>query len=146
MFEGNILASILITVAVVGYAAVPIVADFNATHATNPKWMPHARFHVVWQVLSYSGVGLIALALIWAPGPLPAARLYLAAALSAAIYISFFVTLSSMKLFGGREYDDNGIQPWVVPVGSRRLAFDANVTTFSIVSVILLAGVLLIRA
>jgi hypothetical protein len=108
LFDGNLLARVLLTVTVLGYGFIPILADFNPTHATNPMWTPHARFHVVWQVLSYVGVGLLSLALIWAPGPLPAARLYLAAALSAAIYVAFFATLGSMKLFGGKEYDSNG--------------------------------------
>ena len=58
-----------------------VVADFNKTHATNPKWTPHARFHVVWQISSYVGFGLLALALIWWPGPLALERLYLVAAL-----------------------------------------------------------------
>ncbi len=56
-----LLAKLLLTLTVLGYAAVTLKADFNATHATNPKWTPHARFHLVWQVLSYSGVGLVAL-------------------------------------------------------------------------------------
>jgi hypothetical protein len=146
MFEGNLIASILITITVIAYGFIPILADFNQTHATNPLWTPHARFHVVWQVLSYTGIALLALWLIWAPGPLPVARLYFAAALSAAIYLSFFVTLGSMKLFGGKEYDTNGIQPWPLKIGATTLKFDANITVFSVVSVVLIAGVLMIRA
>ena len=87
------IARILLTLTVLGYAAVTIKADFNKTHATNPKWTPHARFHVVWQILSYSGVGLIALYLIWSDGPNPIERLYLAAAISAAIYGAFFAAV-----------------------------------------------------
>ena len=48
-----IAAKILLTLTILGYALVTIKADFNKTHATNPKWTPHARFHVVWQISSY---------------------------------------------------------------------------------------------
>ena len=68
-YDSHLLARILLTVATLGYGFVTIKADFNATHATNPLWTPHARFHVVWQVLSYSGIALIALGLIWIGGP-----------------------------------------------------------------------------
>ena len=77
-------------------------ADFNKTHATNPKWTPHARFHVVWQISSYVGFGLLAFALIWWPGPLVVERLYLAALMSAIIFIgAFFVALIAMPVYGG---------------------------------------------
>ena len=36
-----------LTLTVLGYALVTIKADFNKTHATNPAWTPHPRFHVV---------------------------------------------------------------------------------------------------
>src|SRR5579885_184706 len=81
--EGGIMltiARILLSLTALGYGLATIKADFNKTHATNPLWTPHARFHVVWQILSYSGIGLIALYLIWAPGPMEAERLYLAVA------------------------------------------------------------------
>lgn len=52
-----IAAKILLTLTVLGYTLGTMRADFNKTYATNPKWTPHARFHVVWQILSYSGVG-----------------------------------------------------------------------------------------
>ena len=79
-----ITARILLTLAALGFSAITIMADLNKTHASNPLWTPHARFHVVWQVLSYSGIGLIALYLIWAGGPMQTERLYLAAALAVA--------------------------------------------------------------
>ncbi|HXL30446.1 MAG TPA: hypothetical protein VN968_14315 [Bradyrhizobium sp.] len=53
--DGHLLSRILLTLAAIGYGFVTIKADFNRTHATNPLWTPHARFHVVWQVLSYTG-------------------------------------------------------------------------------------------
>src|ERR1700722_4901060 len=81
-----IAAKILLTLTILGYALITIKADFNKTHATNPKWTPHARFHVVWQILSYAGGGLVALYLVWIDGQQPLERLYLAAALSSAIY------------------------------------------------------------
>src|SRR5919201_3435656 len=94
-------ARILLTLSVLGYALATIRADFNKTHATNPRWTPHARFHVVWQILSYSGVGLVALYLIWGGGDRAVERLCLAAALSVAVYTAFFVTVFARPIFGG---------------------------------------------
>ncbi len=95
------IARILLTLTTLGYSGVTIMADLNKTHASNPLWTPHARFHVVWQVLSYSGIGLIALYLIWAPGALAIERLYLAAALSVAVYAGFFGAVFSRPAYGG---------------------------------------------
>lgn len=138
--DGNWLARILLTVATLGYGLATIKADFNRTHATNPLWTPHARFHVVWQILSYSGVGLIALGLIWLKGPLASERLYLAAALAFAVYGAFFVTALARPLFGGKLYDENGYLPFRPPMGPTTWRWDVNVTVFTIFSVVLLAG------
>jgi hypothetical protein len=135
-------ARILLTLTVLGYALVTIKADFNKTHATNPKWTPHARFHVVWQILSYAGVGLVALYLIWSDGPAPLERLYLAAALSVAIYGAFFAAVYARPVFGGALYDDNGYLPFKPPVGPPHWRWDVNVTAFTILSTIALAGIL----
>jgi hypothetical protein len=141
MIQMQTVARILLTLAVLGYALITIKADFNKTHATNPKWTPHARFHVVWQILSYAGVGLVALYLIWIDGPRPLERLYLAAALSVAIYGGFFAAVFARPIFGGALYDENGYLPFKPPIGPQHWRWDANVTAFTILSTVVLTGI-----
>jgi hypothetical protein len=143
-FDHILLARILFTLMTAGYAFATVIADFNRTHATNPKWTPHARFHVVWQICSYVGFGLLALALIWWPGPLAVERLYLVAVMGAIVYVAFFVAVFSMPLYGGAAYDENGYPPFAAPVPLIAKAWDVNITVFSIQVAILLAGVLAI--
>ena len=88
-----LLARILLTLVALGYGFATILADFNKTHATNPKWTPHARFHVVWQICSYAGFGLLALALLWLPGPYAMERLILVAVMGAIVYGAFFIAV-----------------------------------------------------
>src|SRR6266852_7707981 len=139
IFDNNLLAKILLSLASIGYGFLTIKADFNKTHATNPLWTPHARFHVVWQVLSYTGVSLIALWLIWMNGPGQSARLYLAAALAGALYAAFFVAVFARPLFGGTLYDSNGYLPFQPPIGPKHWRWDANATAFTILSLVLVS-------
>ena len=142
--NGRLWARVLLTVNTIGYSVLPVIADFNKTHATNPLWTPHARFHVVWQVMSYCGIGLIALALIWTAGP--SAKLWLAVALAVAMYAGFFATLFSMPRFGGSVADTNGVPPLAtVQLGGKPLALDTNVTVFCVQVVLLLVAIALIR-
>ena len=77
------IAKVVMTVAVLGIGVVPMRADLNRTHATNPLWTAHARYHVVWQVLSYVGLAILALGLMWVPGSHERARVDVAAAMAA---------------------------------------------------------------
>jgi hypothetical protein len=139
-FDSNLLARVLLTLATAGYAFATVLADFNKTHATNPKWTPHARFHVVWQISSYVGLGLIALALIWWPGPTAVERLYLVALMAAVVYGAFFVAVFAMPIYGGEAYDDNGYPPFAAPVPIIARRWDLNITIFSLLTMVLLAG------
>jgi hypothetical protein len=139
-------ARILLTLSVLGYSIGTIKADFNRTHATNPTWTPHARFHVVWQILSYSGVGLIALYLIWSGGPDAFEHLIIAAALGVAIYGAFFATVLSRPVYQGSLYDQNGYLPFPPPFGPKQWRWDVNVTAFTVLSAILLAAILALFA
>jgi hypothetical protein len=140
----HLIARVLLTLNTLGYGFAPVLADFNRTHATNPLWTPHARFHVVWQVLSYCGIGAIALFLIWTSGPV--AKLWLAAALAIAMYAGFFVTVFSMHRFGGGVADTNGIPVLAtVTLAGRRLALDTNVTVFCVQVAVLAIAMMMIR-
>jgi hypothetical protein len=139
-------ARILFTLTALGYGLGTIKADFNKTHATNAAWTPHARFHVVWQILSYSGIGLIALYLIWADGPMALQRLYLVAAFGVAIYGAFFAAAFARPIYKGTLYDQNGYLPFKPPLGPQHWRWDANVTVFTIMSAILAAAILALLA
>jgi hypothetical protein len=141
-FDYNLLARMLLTLVTLGYGFVTILADFNKTHATNPKWTPHARFHVVWQICSYTGFGALALALLWLPGPYATERLVLAAIMGAIVYGAFFVALLAMPIYDGAAYDDNGYLPFAAPVPFVAKRWDVNITVFTVFSVILVAGAL----
>jgi hypothetical protein len=134
------LARILLTLTVLGYSLGTIRADFNKTHATNPAWTPHARFHVVWQILSYSGVGLIALYLIWL-GSGGIESLWLATALSFVVYAAFFSAVFSRPVYQGSLFDANGYPSFRPPIGPEHWRWDVNVTVFAILSTILFAAV-----
>jgi len=140
------IARILFTLTVLGYGLGTIRADFNKTHATNPAWTPHARFHVVWQILSYSGIGLIALYLIWADGPMAVQRLYLVAAFGIAIYGAFFAAVFARPIYQGALYDRNGYLPFKPPVGPAHWRWDVNVTVFTVFSTLLVAGIVVLVA
>lgn len=135
------IAKILVSIAVVGFAVVPALADLNRTHATNPTWVGHARFHVVWQVLSYLALGTLAIGLLWAPGPLgERATVYLVSAIAVCVYSGFFGAVLTMGIYGGRTHDENGYQP--LRACSER-ALDLNVLVFTATTTTLVAGVAL---
>lgn len=139
-FDHILVARILLTLMTAGWSLGTVLADFNKTHATNPQWTPHARFHVVWQICSYSGFGLLNLALIWWPGPLALERLYLAALIGTIVYAAFFVALFAMPVYGGAAYDKNGYEPYPAPLPLFAKKWDVNVTVFSVQLVILAAS------
>jgi hypothetical protein len=118
------LAMLLITLVAVVTAIAPMVADFNKTHATNPLWTPHARFHVVWQVLSQAGVSLVILYLLW--GATFEGHVWLAAIMNFNWGLTFFMTLASMPVYGGALADVNGIPPFRFAIGGRTRTVDTN--------------------
>src|SRR5215510_12877325 len=127
IFDRILIARLLFSLVTVGWGVLTVVADFSRTHATNAAWTPHARFHVVWQVLSYLGFGLLALALIWWLGPLAVERLYFVALMAAIVYAAFFVSLIAMPIYDGAAYDENGYQPFEAPFPIIAKRWDANI-------------------
>ena len=123
--DATLTAKIILSVVAVAVAVGPMIADFNKTHATNQLWTPHARFHVVWQVLAQAGVSGFALVLLWVfPSAL---HTWGAVVLNYNWMASFVMTMSSMTLYGGALKDVNGIPPFRFNIGGRVREVDTNV-------------------
>ena len=122
----------------------PMIADFNKTHATNPLWTPHARFHVVWQVLSQAGVSCVILFLIWGPGQDAILNTWLAATLNYIWGVSFYCTLGSMWLFDGSLKDVNGIKPFRFNIFGAIWIVDTNLFGGTILMMLNSVGVYLL--
>src|SRR5215469_14912597 len=125
-----------------GQGIVPVFIDLNRTHATNPHWPGHARFHVVYQVFTLGLAAAIEVGLLWWPGPGMRGRFYLAALLTATSLAGFLIATIARPLYGGALHDSNGIRPLRLRLGAREFAFDMNVALVILGSVLLAAAVI----
>jgi hypothetical protein len=106
-----LLAKVGLTLLSVVQAIATVAIDFNRTHATNPLWPGHARFHLVWQSSTVVLLSMVGLVLIWYRSPYEAQRFYLAALLAALSPLGFLTAFISRRLFAGTLSDPNGIRP-----------------------------------
>jgi len=144
IFDHYLVPRILISLVAVAISVGPMFADFNKTHATNPLWTPHARFHVVWQVLTQTGVSAVILYLLWVPSTDYLTHIWLAAVLIYVWIASFFATLASMTLFDGSLKDVNGIKPFRFNIFGTIYLVDTNLFGGTILMIINTAAVFLI--
>ena len=123
----HLTAQVALSLLWLGQAFATVTIDFNQTHATNPLWTGHARFHLVWQGGTVVLLAIVGLVLLWHPGPCEAQRFYLAALLAALSPLGFLAAFATRKLFGGTLADPNGISPARIKLlGSTRVV-DLNV-------------------
>lgn len=127
---------ILLTLATAMYTFVPPIVDLNKTHATNPLWVSHARFHVVWQTMIMLGIGLLSIYLLWFSEIGSVFSIDLAFILGLIVLGSFVINVGAKKLYAGTLSDPNGVPPIFKNV-------DANLFFFSLALLILIAGYLM---
>ena len=118
-----------------------LVIDLNRTHATNPAWTGHARFHVVWQSTSIALLSVLELALNWWQGPYQKDGFYLALLLTAISPLGFMIAFVSRRMFGGALSDPNGIRPVRLTLFGAPRSIDLNFA--AIVAALLSLGVIL---
>lgn len=121
-----LLARALLSMLCLAQAVATCVIDFNRTHATNPAWPGHARFHLVWQSLTVALLSLLELALIWCRWPMPDVAFYLAVILTGLSPLAFLLALTTRSIFRGTLSDPNGIPPARLRLPGRTLAIDMN--------------------
>lgn len=130
-----ITAKILLTIATLGYSAIPLAFDSNKTHWFNESWTRHARFHCVWQVMSYVYIALMSLFLIWT-ATTESWKLWVPAILSLCAYGGFWTAVALRNKLGLNLVDEvNGVPPFMLPVLGK---CDANLTLFT--TAVLLLG------
>jgi hypothetical protein len=127
------LGLILMSTAVLMYGVIPLFADLNATHAANPSWPVHARFHVVTQVLTTSSIAAVALFLLWSPAFERNLAVCLAAVLSFCVLGGFFLSALIRSCYGGALSDPRGGIPSVRGI-------DLNALNFGAAALLLVAG------
>jgi hypothetical protein len=120
-----------------------LAIDLNRTHATNPRWTGHARFHVVWQSITVGLLAGIQLILIWLRGASANQAFYIAATLVAISPLGFLAALLSRRFYGGQLSDLNGIPPLQVSIGRRVLSIDINVVAV-VVALVILSAIILV--
>jgi hypothetical protein len=133
----------IVTAIAAGQGILPVFIDLNRTHATNPLWPGHARFHLVQQIFTLLPAAAIEVTLLWWPGRAMRGRFYLAAALAATTLIGFLVATLARPVYGGTLHDPNGIQPVRLRLGSRPVEFEMNVPIVAVATVLLVGAVVL---
>lgn len=122
-----------------------LLIDLGRTHASNPEWLRHARYHVVWQACNTSLLSLVELALLLIPGHPQKERFYLAAVLASIPMLGFFGAIVTRKIFGSALSDPNGIPPARIVVLGEEKWVDLNVVAEVIAFTVLLAIVALFK-
>ena len=111
----------------------PLLIDVGITHLLNPDWDAHARVHEVWRLSSHSFIAFLGLYLIWIMQ-----KELLAALLSLCLLLGFWVSVFLMPFYDGLAVGQgvDEFEPFGVPL---------NITSFAVVSIIQIAGLILMK-
>lgn len=121
------------SIAALMYGVIPLFADLNRTHAANPRWSKHARFHVVTQVLTTSAIAAVSLWLLWSPNVERSLGICIAAVLSFCVIGGFFVSAAFRQIYGGALSDEDG---GIAKLGN----VDLNAINFGSAAIVLVIG------
>lgn len=103
-----------------------ITINLNHTHATNPGWPGHARFHLVWQVVTVALLAVLEIALVLFGGPLQAQRFYIATILAGIPMLSFFAAFFAKGFYRGDSSDPDEKRPTIIALPGSNLYIELN--------------------
>ncbi len=125
------LSRLFSTLAILLFAlAVPLL-EVNATHVFNPDWPAHARLHEVWQLITNSALGVVALWWVWVRGDVR-----LPALLTVLVTGGFLAAYLLRSGYGGSMVLSDGSEKLVLGLSIGVVGFGAAMT-FSLIAVLL---------
>ena len=127
----------MVTAVAAGQGIVSLVIDLGRTHATNPLWPGHARFHVVWQTFALTLASVVEVAMIWWIAPGSRVLFYLATLFTALPIAGFLIATFGRALYGGTLHDPNGIHPARIRWGGRIHQVDINLVLVGVGAIVL---------
>jgi len=133
LFFSNInpifIVNIILSAICLGLALIAPLIDFNESHATNPLWTGHARFHLVWQVNALIASGVLVLILLWlVPSSM---NLLISITILYLWLLSFMFALIFMPIYDGKLNDVNGVPPIEFSLLGKKMQIDRNVQAIS---------------
>ena len=129
----HLTGKILISLATVIYGFIPLFVDLGKTHATNPLWTSHARFHVVWQVIIMFFLAIMGLYFLWFSDATQSYSINLPFLFGLIVLGGFLLNVLVRHLYKGTLSDPNGVPPIFGKV-------DANLFGFTLGLVLLVLG------
>ena len=129
----HLTGKILISLATVIYGFIPLFVDLGKTHATNPLWTSHARFHVVWQVIIMFFLAITGLYFLWFSDATESYSINLPFLFGLIVLGGFLLNVLVRHLYKGTLSDPNGVPPIFGKV-------DANLFGFTLGLVLLVLG------
>jgi len=130
------ISKVLLTLICIGLGTLTPLIDFNESHATNPLWTGHARFHLVWQVNAMIITALLSIFLLWFFYSITNHLIVIL--LNFLWVLSFYATVFGLKLFDGELNDINGVPPVLIKLLGREFEIDRNIQAIT--------GVLLVNS
>ena len=127
--ENFFIAKILLTIVSIGFGTITPLIDFNESHATNPLWTGHARFHLVWQVNAMILTAFLCLILLWFFDSF--FNILIVVLLNYLWIFSFLATSLGIKLFDGEFNDINGVPPIIGNIFGKSFEIDRNIQAIS---------------
>jgi hypothetical protein len=110
-----------------------LFVDLGKTHATNPLWTSHARFHVVWQVIIMFFLAITGLYFLWFSDATQSYSINLPFLFGLIVLGGFLLNVLVRHLYKGTLSDPNGVPPIFGKV-------DANLFGFTLGLVLLVLG------
>jgi hypothetical protein len=139
----SFIARLMVTAVSAGQGVTPFFIDLNRTHATNPLWTGHARFHVVQQTFWYLGAAAVEIAMLWLISPGGRLLFYLATFFNGAPILAFLIATLSRSMYGGTLHDPNGVQPARVRIGGQTREIDINILLIVAAGIVLVVAALI---